>query len=75
MSGQVSGRDPQGKPRLSNPAVGLCFDCRHARQVDSSRGSVFYPCQLSETDPGFPKYPRLPVIACRGFEPSGDESS
>lgn len=48
--------------------VGLCADCRHMRSVLSSRGSLFYLCQLSEIDPRFPKYPRLPVLRCRGYE-------
>jgi hypothetical protein len=48
--------------------VGLCLDCRHARRIESARGSVFYLCQRFATDPIFPKYPRLPVIECRGYE-------
>jgi len=39
------------------------------RQVTSDRGSIFYQCQLSIADPGFPKYPRLPVLICRGYDP------
>jgi hypothetical protein len=48
--------------------VGLCAACRHMRQITSDRGSVFYQCQLSATDSSFPKYPRLPVLKCRGYE-------
>ena len=52
---------------------GLCRDCRHARRVTTPR-SVFWLCRRSATDPSFPRYPRLPVIACRGYEPgSGAE--
>jgi hypothetical protein len=47
--------------------AGLCADCRHARPVTSGRGSTFWRCGLSDTDPSFPKYPRLPVLACPGF--------
>ena len=47
--------------------VGLCARCVHAREVRSSRGSVFFLCGLSEVDPAYPKYPRLPVIRCAGF--------
>jgi len=50
--------------------IGLCETCRHARVIRSDRGSLFYQCRLSLTDPGFSKYPRLPVLACRGFERS-----
>lgn len=49
--------------------VGLCRTCRHSRVIVSDRGSRFYLCQRSKTDPRFPQYPRLPVIACPGYEP------
>jgi len=38
------------------------------RQIRSARGSIFYYCQRAETDESFPKYPRLPVLLCRGYE-------
>jgi len=53
----------------NGPAAGLCADCQHARRVESSRQATFYLCKRSETDPSFPKYPRLPVIECAGYEP------
>jgi hypothetical protein len=49
------------------PNAGLCADCLHARRIESPRGSVFILCQLSATDPRFPKYPRLPVLQCSGY--------
>ena len=45
----------------------MCADCRFARIVQSDRGSTFYLCQQSLTDPSFPKYPRLPVLTCSGY--------
>lgn len=48
-------------------AAGLCETCRHARAL-ASRSSVFLRCALAETDPRFPRYPRLPIVACRGYE-------
>ena len=48
--------------------VGLCLNCRHMRRMESDRGSMFYLCGLSATDSRFPKYPRLPVLACAGYE-------
>lgn len=48
--------------------VGLCRSCRHARIVRSDTGSTFYLCGLSRVDPSFPKYPRTPVLSCRGYE-------
>jgi hypothetical protein len=46
---------------------GLCANCAFARRIESARGSRFVLCEKSRTDPGFAKYPRLPVIACSGF--------
>jgi hypothetical protein len=48
--------------------AGLCADCRHARRVESARGSRFFLCGRAVSDPSFLKYPRLPVLACRGYE-------
>jgi len=46
---------------------GLCAICEHAQQVVSQRGSIFSLCRKNFVDPEFAKYPRLPVIVCRGF--------
>jgi hypothetical protein len=54
--------------------AGLCIDCRYGRRVESARGSEFYLCLLSASDPAFPKYPHLPVIQCRGHVKSPPES-
>ena len=55
-----------GSDRLPDP--GLCRDCRYSKRIESDRGSVFFRCELSLEDPRFPKYPRLPVRACSGYE-------
>jgi hypothetical protein len=47
--------------------VGLCATCAHARVVENDRGSRFYLCELAARDRRFPRYPRLPVIACLGW--------
>jgi len=49
--------------------AGLCASCIWTRIVESAKGSVFFFCEMSKQDPTFPKYPRLPVVRCRGFEP------
>jgi len=51
------------------PANGLCDGCRHQRLVPNSRGSVFSLCERSREDPAYPRYPRIPVLSCPGFEP------
>lgn len=61
------------QPR-KNGEPGLCSDCRHARVIRSDRGSVFILCQLSASNPGFPKYPRLPVLTCSGYSPTAAPS-
>jgi hypothetical protein len=51
--------------------AGLCDSCRHQKIIKSGRGSVFSMCLRSKTDDRFPKYPRLPVRECRGYEKRG----
>lgn len=53
--------------------IGLCERCRHARVVETRR-SVFWLCGRAAGDPRFEKYPRLPVIACVGFEEGAREA-
>lgn len=50
--------------------VGLCADCAFSRVIESARGSAFYLCERSRTDPAFPKYPPLPVLRCSGYVPN-----
>ena len=58
----------------TDPArVGLCFRCRYSRTV-TTRTSVFWMCELSQVDPRFDKYPRLPVVECSGFTPREEEN-
>ena len=54
---------------------GLCGACRHAREVATTRGSRFILCERSRTDPTFARYPRLPVLACRGYEASPPDAA
>jgi hypothetical protein len=56
------------KAKVTRESTGLCADCRHARAIESNRGSVFLLCELSRSDPQFAKYPRLPVLSCPGYE-------
>lgn len=51
--------------------AGLCATCAHHRVVQNRRGSRFYLCERSRSDPSYPRYPPLPVLRCRGWEPSG----
>ncbi len=64
----MSDLPPQDLAHDLRDPIGLCATCRHVRVVGNQHGSTFYLCRLSETDPRFPKYPRLPVLRCSGFE-------
>ena len=60
----------EGSALTSDSNIGLCANCIHMRRAENDRGSVFYRCALAESDPRFPKYPRLPVIQCDGYKPA-----
>ncbi|HLM09463.1 MAG TPA: hypothetical protein VK307_07120 [Thermoleophilaceae bacterium] len=51
--------------------AGLCDSCRHQKLIRNTRGSAFSMCLRSRTEERFPKYPRLPVVRCPGYERRG----
>jgi hypothetical protein len=53
---------------MPRPPAGLCDSCRHQRIVRNTRGSSFSLCERSRTEPEYPRYPRLPVVQCAGYE-------
>jgi hypothetical protein len=56
--------------------AGLCDTCRHQRVVRTTRGSAFSLCLRSKAEPdAYPRYPRLPVTECRGWEARRASSS
>jgi len=73
--GAASTRDFVNRLDEVRPAdrVGLCASCRFADVIASSKGSTFYRCRLSETDPAYRRYPVLPVLACRGYQTKESE--
>jgi len=46
----------------------LCETCALMREVVTPKGSRFLLCQLSQTDPAYPKYPPQPVVRCDGYQ-------
>ena len=48
--------------------TGLCERCRHQKVIRNTRGSSFSMCERSKSDPSYPKYPRVPVLECAGFQ-------
>ncbi len=57
---------PEDRAQVTRQA-GLCAACKHL-QVLRSKRSVFVRCGLADSDPAFPRYPRLPTYRCPGFE-------
>jgi hypothetical protein len=61
---------------MATVPAGLCDSCRHQRVVRNTRGSSFSLCERSKTEPEhYPRYPRLPVTACPGYEPAARRAS
>lgn len=50
------------------PPAGLCDTCRHQQVVRTKRSS-FSLCRRWKEDDRYPRYPRLPVVRCPGYEP------
>jgi propionyl-CoA synthetase len=48
---------------------GLCADCQHAKLNETRRGTAYLRCTRAAWDARLPRYPRLPVTQCVGFEP------
>jgi len=50
---------------------GLCAGCQHAKLNETRRGTAYLRCTRAAWDTRLPRYPRLPVTQCVGFEPVG----
>ena len=53
--------------KLGAPA-GLCQSCAHGKLNETRKGTAYLRC----TNPDLPRYPRLPVTGCPGYERSAD---
>ena len=60
---------------MAYSSSGLCDRCAHQQLVPNTRGSVFSLCRRSREDPAYPRYPRVPVLECPGYEPKGGENA
>jgi hypothetical protein len=49
--------------------AGICVDCVHPKVNLTRRGTGYLRCLRAEWDERLPRYPRLPVLDCVGFEP------
>lgn len=59
---------------MSARGNGLCDSCLHQQLIPNTRGSVFSLCLRSRNDSHYPRYPRIPVLACAGHEPRPGEA-
>jgi hypothetical protein len=50
---------------------GCCAGCLHAKVNPTRRGTAYLRCLRAAWDDRLPRYPRLPVRACVGFEAVG----
>lgn len=58
---------------MSGPRAGLCETCRHQQVVRNTRGSSFSLCRRSREDERYPRYPRLPVTRCPGYDARAEQ--
>jgi hypothetical protein len=59
---------------VSRQPAGLCNTCCHQQLVPNTRGSVFSLCRRARVEPErFPRYPRLPVTRCAGYEARAED--
>lgn len=67
--------DPEDEDVTAPRAVGagLCDTCSHQQVVRNTRGSSFSLCRRSREDPAYPRYPRIPVLACPGHVPRAQD--
>ena len=59
---------PEGAWRKLGAPAGLCEACQHAKLNETNRGTAYLRCTRAAWDDRLPRYPRLPVMECIGFE-------
>lgn len=69
----MADRAPDGVRLKLGGEPGLCGGCRHAKLNQTRRGTVYLRCTRAAWDTTLPRYPRLPVAECAGFERREDE--
>ena len=48
--------------------AGLCAACQHAKLNETRKGTAYLRCTRAAWDSRLPRYPRLPVTDCPGFD-------
>ena len=62
------GRNEQIRIADDSSPESLCLSCRFVRTVHGRRGQQYLLC-CNDSIPA--KYPRQPILTCRGYEPAG----
>ena len=66
---QAPGEPGENAWRKLGAEAGLCAACRHAKLNETRKGTAYLRCTRAAWDPRLPRYPRLPVSDCPGFDP------
>ena len=70
----MADQSPDSARRKLGAAPGLCGTCVHAKLNETQRGTAYLRCTRAAWDARLPRYPRLPVTTCPGFEAQGFEA-
>jgi len=66
----MPGRVPDAAWLKLGAEPGLCVACQHAKLNETRRGTAYLRCTRAAWDTRLPRYPRLPVTQCVGFDPA-----
>lgn len=63
-----SPKRPSSDWQMLGDDAGCCSSCQHAKLNVTRRGTAYLRCLRAAWDPRLPRYPRLPVRDCPGFD-------
>jgi hypothetical protein len=69
------GASPEAGWRKLGAPAGLCETCRHAKLNETRKGTAYLRCTRATWDDRLPRYPRLPVSECPGYERPGRDDA
>jgi len=64
-------QEERGAASALGVAPGCCGECVHAKLNLTRRGTAYLRCLRAAWDDRLPRYPRLPVLSCVGYEAKG----
>jgi GNAT superfamily N-acetyltransferase len=67
----MADQPPDAAWRQLGAPAGLCETCAHAKLNATRKGTAYLRCTRATWDQRLPRYPRLPVIDCPGYEKAG----